>query len=41
MVQNDFNKVYVGETKHDVFVKNKSPDNGQFQRWLRSQGQIF
>ena len=23
MVQYDFNKVYVGETKHDVFVKNK------------------
>ena len=26
--------------KQDVFVKYKCPDNGQFQRWSRSQGQI-
>ena len=33
MVQFDFNKGHVGET--NAF------DNGKFQRWLRSQGQIF
>ena len=27
--------------KQDVFVKHKCPDNGQFQIWPRSQGQIF
>ena len=28
-------------TKQDVFVKHNAPDNGQFQRRPRSQGQIF
>ena len=27
--------------KQDVFVKHNAPDNGQFQRRPRSQGQIF
>ena len=27
--------------KQDVFVKHNAPDNGQFQRRQRSQGQIF
>ena len=31
MVQDDFNKVYVGETKQDVFVKNKYLRYGQFK----------
>ena len=26
--------------KQDVFVKHNAPDNGQFLRWPRSQGQI-
>ena len=26
--------------KQDVFVKHNAPDNGQFQRRLRSQGQV-
>ena len=29
------------ERKQDVFVKHNAPDNGQFQRRPRSQGQIF
>ena len=28
-------------SKQDVFVKLNAPDNGQFQRRPRSQGQIF
>ena len=31
MVQYDFNRVYVGETKQDVFVKNKYLQCGQFK----------
>ena len=27
--------------KQDVFVKNNDPNNGQFQRWLRSHGQNY
>ena len=27
--------------KQDEFVKHNAPDNGQFQRRQRSQGQIF
>ena len=41
MVQYDFNKVYVGKTKQDVFVKTNASDNGQFQIWLRSQEQVL
>ena len=26
--------------KQDVYVKHTGPDNGQLQRWSRSQGQI-
>ena len=40
MVQYDF-YLYVGETKHDVFVEKKASDNGKFQRLLRSQEQII
>ena len=29
------------KTEQDVFVKHNAPDNGQFQRRPRSQGQIF
>ena len=29
------------KSKQDVFVKHNAPDNGQFQRRPRSQGQIF
>ena len=29
MVQYDFNKVYIGETKQDMFVKANTPDYGQ------------
>ena len=31
----------VPKSKQDVFVKHNAPDNGQFQRRPRSQGQIF
>ena len=29
------------KTQQDVFVKHIAPDNGQFQRRQRSQGEIF
>ena len=42
MVQYEFNKDYVGQNKQGVLVKSKNaPDNGKFQRWTRSQGQMF
>ena len=31
----------INNQKQDVFVKHNAPDNGQFQRRPRSQGQIF
>ena len=40
MVQYDFSKVYVRETKQDVFVQKMSPI-WPIQGWPRSQGQIF
>ena len=33
-------KVMQKKIKQDVFVKHNAPDNGQFQRRPRSQGQI-
>ena len=43
MAQYVFIKVYVGETKQDVYVKKKTnaPVKDQLQRWPRSQGQLF
>ena len=42
MVQHEFNKDYVGQNKQGSSVgeKQKCPDNGKFQRWTRSQGQM-
>ena len=41
MVQYDFTKVYVRENNTMCLWKTNASDNGLFQRWLGSQGQIF